>query len=640
MGINIENSIITIRNEYICRIIDISQGLVTTSFSIRPGGGNSGDAWYPVFAFESGVPFEAAISINEITYEAGPWKHKYGWNREGAFSVKHLEKKRSDFGEVLQIYCVGRDSFVPQIELVIEYEIYDSLPLLTKCVKIINVSSSDIVVDNVTVDILRFFDGKLALTIFSDYYRDIGKADDYYFTWTRVEFPEKIAMHLKSGESFETFKCHEAVTSTDRDEASIILHRIYKKLAPWITKSYVKQIVNSCNSFDELVEFADWASADGIEEVELFVGQLFTNTGDYMLRPDIFPNGEDDLKRLVGYYHKKNIIVLPYCSTTIAWYNSNVCMQHPNWQYLGPDGIRYSPDGLGNMCYQSQWGDYITEKLLYLLDDIGFDGLALDGPYHGQPCLADDHKHKNSAAVMYMNWVWEKKFFTEVIKRGKIITAPQEHQAFLLGMKERPGGYREEDYFVIGGMPLVIMTRACLYEARYRDPSCATWAFCSLEKYHGHSIEVLEENTTTYDHAIGSMFGYGHGGAIFSKTPYTGVNTKKIFTKWVNFFKEHRQTLAGEMVHLAVPNGYEPDAVMHVSLDADPQAVLVVFNPVNKEKDIVLELPLKYTGLKSGDEVEIDGHGNIKLDSRGHCAIRIILEPYEIKTLNIRRFIV
>ena len=636
MGINIEGNKIVIANDYIYREIHIENGPSTTVFKLRPNGKRLGDVWYPVFAFESSVPFEAAVSINGKVYEAGPWKHELDWDREGAFTVTNVEKEKGSLGDILRLYCTGRSSEVPGVELIIEYELADDMPLLSKCVKVKNISDLDMIVDNVAVDILRYFEGKISLSTFSNYYWDVKKEDDYYVPWTRIEFPEKICMKLKPGEEFETFKFYEAVTSSDKDEEAIILHRIYKKLAPWITKAYVKQIVNSCNSYQELIDFADRASEDGIEEVELFLGQLFTNTGDYILRPDIFPNGDADLKKLVEYYHTKNIIVLPYCSTTIAWHNSEVCKQHPDWQYLGPDGIRYSPGGLGNMCYQSPWGDYISKKLLYLLDEIGFDGLALDGPYHGLPCLDKNHKHDNPETVKFMNWMWEKEFFGEVVKRNKIITSPQEWNSLLLGTKERPGGYREEDQQVMGGMPLVVMSRSCLYNGRYKDPSCATWASCNLELYHGHSIEASEENIATYDHALGSMFGYGHGGALYSKVPYIGDNTKKIFDKWVNFFKKYRQTLAGETVHIAKPNGFEPDAVLHVSLQSEIPALLVIFNPVGEKQEVSLELPLKYAGFKGMDTAVIEGHGKTTLDSRGHCTLDVSLEPYEIKKLEIK----
>ncbi|MDQ6419990.1 DUF6259 domain-containing protein [Paenibacillus sp. LHD-117] len=637
MGIHIQNNKITMSNAYLLREIDISEGLATTVFHIRPNGEERGDFWYPVFSFESSLPYEAAVTINGRAYEAGPWKHRSNWDREGAFTVTGTERDRGSFGDILRLHCKGRSQEIPPIELVIEYEIADELPLLTKSVKVINESGTPVTIDNVTVDIVRLFEGKVELSVFSDYYWNIMKEDEYYFTFTRMEFPKPIGMKLQPGESFETFKCYEAVTSGDRDEASIILHRLYKKIAPWITAPDIKRIVSTCQSYEELLKVADQSAADGVEAVELFVGQLFTNVGDYIPRPNLFPRGEEDLKRLVDYYHDKGLKVLPYCSTTIANHRSRICQDHPEWQYRGPDGIHYNPEGLGNMCYQSPWGEYIEGKLLHLIDEIGFDGLAIDGPYHGLPCLASDHKHPTPQSVEFMNWNWEKRFFHELTKRNKTITAPQEMQAMFLGLHQRPGGYREEDQNEMGGMRLVIQTRAFMYDSRYKDPACATWGSCNLEIYHGHSIEASEENTATYDHALGGLFGYGHSGVLYGKYSYIGENTKRIYDKWISFYKRYRRTLAGEMVHLARPNGYEPDAVMHVSTEADVPAILVVFNPVPETKSVTLELPLKYAGFAGGDKASVERYGSIALDGRGHGAVSLTLQPHEIVTLEINK---
>lgn len=637
MGITVQDKKIVIQNAFIKREMDISEGLTTTVFHIRPNGEMRGEGWYPVFAFEGSLPFEAAVTINGRTYEAGPWKHLKEWyERQGSFTVIQVEQDRGNFGDVLRLYCLGREADFP-VELVIEYEIADDLPLLTKIVKVNNISGSPVTVDNVTVDMVRLFEGKVELSVFSDYYGDIMKHEDFYMGFTRLEFPKPIGMVLQPGQSFETFKCFEAVTSGNRDEASIILHRLYKKIAPWITEPQIRRVVDNCSTYDELMQIADQSVADGIESVELFLGQLFTNTGDYIPRADLFPNGEEDIKRLIDYYHEKGLTVLPYSSTTIAWHGTQVCEDHTDWQYLGPDGIRYSPGGLGNMCYQSPWGDYIEEKLLHLLDYCGFDGLALDGPYHGLPCLADDHKHDKPQSVEFMNWMWEKNFFKEVTKRGKILTAPQEMQAMFLGMHQRPGGYREEDQFTMGGMRLVTQTRAFMFDSRYKDPSCSTWTSCNLETYHGHSIEPSEENTATYDHAVGGMFGYGHSGVLYGKKLYIGENTKKVLEKWIQFYKRYRSTLAGEIVHLARPTGFEPDAVMHVSLEASVPALLVVFNPLEKASSITLELPLKYAGFAGGDVAVVEQLGPISLDSRGHGMVTLQLKPNEIMTLEINR---
>ncbi len=597
MGIRIEGTKITLENEHYRRVIDVSAGPVSVSFGIRPNGRKQA-VWYPVYSFEPSVPFEAAVVVDGQSYEAGPHVHPREWDRRGAFTVTDASIGHGDLGQTLGLVCTPRKEGAAPVELRIRYEVADELPLVVKTVEAVNVSGRAVVVNNLTVDTVRFFDRKLPLHVFTDYYWDVRAEDPYYMCWTRIEFPGDIGMELAPGESIRSFTCYEAVTSIDRDEEAIILHRLYKRLAPWIKDTRIGCWNNLCRSSSELREFIDVAADNGIEEICFFMGQLFTNTGDYVVRPDLFPAGEEDVIRLNRYCHGKGIRSLPYCSTTIAWHGSRVHTEHPDWQYLGPGGLRYNPESFGNMCYQSPWGDYIRDKLLHLLDALEFDGLALDGPYHGLPCLDTGHRHKTAGAVRYMNWAWEKSFFGEVTARGRYVTAPQSWQSMLLGVKMRPGGYREEDMNEFGGMPLVVMTRACMYEARYLDPSCATWAACNIGEIHNHSIEASESDVATYDHAVANVYAFGHPNGFYGRMPYLGPNTAKVFRKWIRFFKTYRDTLSGELVHLSAPNGYQPDAFLHVAPDAACPALLVVFNPTAEDARVDLELPLNHAGFE------------------------------------------
>ena len=648
MSITEQGNRITLENEYLRRVIDIADGVCTKTYHIRPGGKALGDTWYPVFSFEPSAPFEAAVTLDGKDYEAGPRSCQTEencqqdlWQRPGAFTVVNTEIGQGKYGDTLDITLESRMEGMPKVELHLVYEICDNMPLLCKKLRLVNTGKEPVTVDHMTVDILRFFDRRLALSVFSNYYsgtevREIKREDEYYFAWTRLEFPKELGVILAPGEEMESFDLYEAVTSMDRQEESVILHRLYKRLAPWICALRNGLCTNSCQSWQELLDTADMAKEAGFDFVSLHVGQIFTNTGDYIPRPDLFPNGYEDVKRMVEHYHARGIKVLPYCSATIAWRDAQVCMEHPDWQCLGPDGMRYDPFGFGNMCYHSFWGEYIREKLLYLLDEAGFDGLALDGPVHGLVCRETAHSHPSEQAVDYMNWVWEKQFYGEVIARGKLITAPETWNAIFLGVSQIPGGHREEDENEFGGMELMVMKRACAYEARYSTPPCCHSYGIPLEPYHGHSINASEEDTATYAHAAATSFGYGFNAGAFGKIPYIGPKTEAIYNQWHSLYRKYRDTLLGDFIHIAQPNGYLPDAVLHTSETAETPALLVVFNPCGREQTVHYVLPLQYAGLKPGKEVLAEGK-TIRLDSVSGAAVEIHLAPYEVKAVPVTR---
>lgn len=630
-----------IENEYLRRVIDLTDGICTKSYHIRPGGQKLGDTWYPMFSFESEAPFEAAVVVAGKSYEASPAKRGQDnnqWNRPSSFVVKDVTMGKSRLGDTVDITLIPRSADVPALELGLHYEISDHLPFLQKRVSVRNIGSQELTVEHLTVDMLRFYGRGFPLHAFTNYTQsdDVQKQDLYYFSWTRMEFPDTLDMILLPGESMESFDLYEAATAVDRQEESVILHRIYKEIAPWIQNLNLQLSVGSCKTTAELYETVDVAAENEFELLCFSVGQIFTNTGDYIPRPDLFPNGYADVKRLVDYCHQKGLKTTPYCSATIAWRNTEVCQKHEDWQCLGPDGLRYDPFGFGNMCYHSPWGDYIREKLFYLLDEIGFDGLALDGPVHGLVCEETNHKHRTPASVNFMNWMWEKKFYGEIAARGKLITVPEVWNAIFLGVNETAGGYREEDQNEFGGMPLVTMTRSCVYEARYKTPPCCVWTSFNLEDYHGHSMEADESNPATYEHSLAAMLGYGIDNSIYAKEPYIGENTKQVYFKWIQIFKQYREILLGDFIHIAQPNGYQPDAVLHTCPGGEVPALLIVFNPCNSKQMVNYILPLQYADL-SPETTVVAEEKEIRLDSVSGAAVQVELAPYEVKAIPITR---
>ena len=104
MSITKNGTTIILENEFLKRVIDIENGIYSKSYHVRPGGKKLKDIWYPVFSFENGVPFEAALTINGDYYEAGPFSWGASgdlWKREGCFKVEDVILGRGN----LRRYC-------------------------------------------------------------------------------------------------------------------------------------------------------------------------------------------------------------------------------------------------------------------------------------------------------------------------------------------------------------------------------------------------------------------------------------------------------------------------------------------------------------------------------------------------------
>jgi len=217
-------------------------------------------------------------------------------------------------------------------------------------------------------------------------------------------------------------------------------------------------------------------------------------------------------------------------------------------------------------------------------------------------------------------------------RRGAYITIPRGNSYLLMGVNQLPGGYAEEDFCHSKGMEQIVNCRARMYQSRYGTPACAAWAFLAIDKYHRNSIEMSEERPWIYDHALGGLFGYGHSGLLHGTRLFAGPRTKEIFLKWTAFHRRHRETLLGDFIHVAQPDGVHVDAVLHTNPDAEIPAVAVVFNPLDKGQRASLAFPLAYAGFKGGELV-----GAARLDDAGRAILHLEMNPHEVRTIEFAK---
>jgi len=635
------------QNDWIRRVIDTAEQPHTTLFSLRPNGRQGADIWVPTFWPGFYQPYEALIRMGGRDWAVGPMTRgpgQGGTEVTGHFRVAQIDIEATPIGEAALVRCLPRFNDVPPLEITLRYEIAADLPLLIKQVIVTNRGPQPIRIDNVTVDAFMWARYAKELRVFTDFYDFYGESlakDQIYQGWLRREFPSAINFELEPGAELRSFRCFECATPNDAESFGLLRAAVVHRLAPWTTRPLLSQEIDTAPSLEDLMAVAPQAAANGIELCHLFINQLFTNCGDYIPRPDFFPNGTDDLKRLTDHFHRHKVKVVPYCSLTVAWQPiagpkvAKVCLEHENWQYLGPEGVRYNCYGFGNMCYQSDWGLYIKGKLNSLVDDLGFDGLHIDGPYHGLPCLDPTHRHRSPESVFFMNWQFERELYAQWRAKDIFFSVPQDPASILLGANANPGGYSEEDHASMGGIALVSATRALLYDARYQMPASCAWAYHALDLLHGHSIEASDTDPLTYEHSLAGVLANGYWGMLRGRNLFIGPRTEAIFHKWIRFYREHRATFCGGHVHLVRPDGSHPDAMLHVNPAAPVPAVLTAFNPSQQAACLILALPLYRAGFSGNSHPLLEGQGPLDLDSRGTATVTLRLEPGEVCALEI-----
>jgi hypothetical protein len=65
----------------------------------------------------------------------------------------------------------------------------------------------------------------------------------------------------------------------------------------------------------------------------------------------------------------------------------------------------------------------------------------------------------------------------------------------------------------------------------------------------------------------------------------------------VDFYKEYRDILDSDIIHVRRPDGRDIDCILHVNPQLEHKGLAMVYNPLNNPVKKQLKLPLYYTGL-------------------------------------------
>ncbi len=628
MPIELSNDTLTIQTPFLRRVIGLSPEPETREIYIHPP---CAAAPRPLHHLGGGLPLEAAVKVGGAWHFCGPG---------GSFRTTGCTCGRGSWGERAAVTVVAAEL---GLELEIVYEASETVPLLCKSVVARNRSQRRVVIDNLAVEAMYPGLAGRMIHFLDDFRLETRGSDRLKFGLLDFQFPADIEQGLEPGEELESFRLYEYFTAESEGEYTIQTNRVLRLLAPWGLKAaetcfQVSGVTADpekpgIEAFFPLLEACREA---GLEKVMFFFGQLFTNTGDYRLRPEFFPGGEADLVRLVRYIHQRGMKAGVYSSYSIAWRESEVCREHDEWQCRGAGGETFDPSAYGNMCFLSPWGDYIKGQFDRLIA-AGFDEFQLDGPTD-IPCFRTDHRHGAWGNYQYRNWLWERELFAGFRERGAAFTIPRFDMSFLLlGASAVPGGYLEEDFCHTEGMDLLKNYRASICAGRRRIPGWCSWGFLAIGTYHGHRILADEQHPEIFEHGLASLFGYGQMRSISGPAPAFGPVTAAILKRWVELVKANRQILQGDFIPLRPPDGVSAEAILWACRESR-QGLLILLNPGADERRIRLLLPLERLGLKPG-EVATGGFREERMewacDGEGFALFSDALKPLEVKTWQV-----
>jgi len=554
-----------------------------------------------------------------VDYEVGPTQPRLAWKRvrySADLPWPPPGKRLTMRYKLLEtaIESIGAE----QLTVRVHYEMYEGVPVLCKWLTIHNGSQHAVRLNSFTSEMLAMVEFESHPEAHNHWnLPNIHVESDYSFAgmnayvanqtthWqtdpeylTQVDYlrenpcllvsrpPVGPDVDIEPGGTFESFRTFEMpFDSTDRERKGLAVRRMYRTIAPWVTENPIMMHVRQADP--AAVKLAiDQCAEVGFEMVIMTFGSGFNIENEdpmYLAR----------IRELVGYAHGKGIELGGYSLLS----SRRISDEHDviDIKTGRPGGAVFGTAP----CIGSQWGIDYFRKLYAFFEKTGFDLLEHDGSYPGDTCASTSHPgHRNHADSQYAQWKVISDFYKWCRGRGVYLNVPDFY--YLTGSTKCAMGYRETNWSLPRAQQ-IIHGRQNIYDGTWTKTPSMGWMFVPLVEYHGGgpaaTLEPLSEHLDAYEAHLAQNFGCGVQACYRGPRLYDTDETKTVVKKWVDFYKQHRDILDSDLIHVRRADGRDIDCMMHVNPRLKTRALAMVFNPLNETVERELELPLYYAGL-------------------------------------------
>jgi len=582
-------------------------------------------------------------------YEIGIIEERFGWKRKRYCA----QSSWPPAGKSLTLHFLPPGDKLKGLKLSIHYEIYQGIPLLAKWLTIHNGDDKPVRLNTFTSEILAAVEYESLVGEPNQWeYPNIHVESDYEFGgddsrnanitvhWiadpqysTQVNYKRKTPnmlevrppigpdLMIEPGGIFESFRTFELIyDSTERERKGLALRRMYRTIAPWCTENPI--IMHVRNSDPKSVRLAiDQCAEVGFEMVIMTFGSGFNIENvetDYMAQ----------IKELVNYAHSKNIELGGYSLLASRRISDQDDVINPQTGKSGGAIFGNSP------CLCGKWGIEYFEKITTFIQRTGLDLLEHDGSYPGDVCASTSHPgHNGLNDSQWKQWKKITNFYKWCRGRGVYLNVPDWY--FLSGSNKSAMGYRETNWSLQRERQ-IILGRQNIYDGTWKKTPSMGWMFVPLVQYHGGgaaaTLEPLSEHLDAYGAHLAQNFGSGVQACYRGPRLYDTEQTKELVKKWVDFYKEYRDILDSDIIHVLRPDGRDIDCILHVNPQLKYKGLAMVYNPLDRTVKKQLKLPLYYTGLSKTASIR-EQHGKnteYVLDREYNVEIPIYIAPRSV----------
>lgn len=534
------------------------------------------------------------------------------------------------YGE-LSVPASAKNDRSRQIQVSVHYELYNGIPCYGKWLTVSNGTEKAVRVERFSSEILAAVErsaevdeltiGKIPPSIHVETDMAFGGmtaegANRRSYRWmpdpdyhTQVNYLKKTPCLLDvgpdlgpdqivaPGATFDTFRTWIIpFDSSNRERQGLAMRRMYRAIAPWATEN---PLMMHARFADEKSVFnaIDQCAEVGFEMVILTFGSGFDLENEK-------PATLEKAQKYARYAHSKGIEIGSYSLLASRQVGGGNDVVMPQGQ---------TPTFGNSPCLGSSWGTNYFRRLYEFHRDSGFNLLEHDGSYPGDVCMSTEHPgHHGLADSRWTQWRTIAQFYQWCRAQGIYLNVPDHY--FLSGSGKTGMGYREVNWSLPREQQ-VIHTRQNIYDGTWAKTPSMGWMFVPLTEYQGGgaaaTIEPLNDHLDHYERMLVSNLALGVQACYRGPRLYDTPRTRDMVTRWVQWYKQHRDILESDLIHGHRADGRDLDWMLHANPKLKEKGLLAVFNPLNHEVIRTLQVNLYYTGLSKTAHVR-DSLGNVR----------------------------
>lgn len=570
-------------------------------------------------------------------------------NWKKTFWAKNTQPVR---GKVLSMIYTSK--ILKGIEVKVNYELYDGIPLIVKWLSVKNNTGHLITINQLVNEVLALVEEESAVVGSTDQMKkqhgiyietnyafnnamryDISdqtthwKADSTYTSQVNYNYqtpclleiyPEKVtAVILKPGEVINSVRTHELLLdSYDRERRGLAIRRMYATVAPWIYQNPIFMHLVSRN--DEQVKTAVEQCAETGYEA------LILSFGSHCNMEDTSFANIQKWKNLAEFAHQKGIKIGGY-----SLFSSRRISDEDDVI----DPVSGKPDVAAFFghapCLGSKWGLAYISKLKYFISQTGFDIFENDGPYPGDVCASTSHPgHHGLDDSQWKQMELQKGLYRWCSEQGIYVNAPDWY--FLDGSNKIAIGYREVNFSLSRDQQKII-NRQNIFDGTWEKTPSMGWGFVPLTRYQGGGedaiLEPLEKHLDDYKQLMMQYYGAGVQACYRGPRLYDTEKTKQVVIETINWYKKYRDILNADIIHLRRADGRDWDGFLHVDPAGKEKGLLMVFNPLEEPITRTIKIPVYYTGLHNQVAIsdESGKTGLMKVSRDYYILLKIMIPP-------------